>query len=259
MIFLHVGKPKTGTSTLQKFLKLNQLNLLKQKVLYPSTGMKFWGHHNIYYDLACDPKFELSLGSFEQLITKISNYKSKYPESNIILSSEAFCTMQSELFAELFVPLNKIDKCKVIIYLRNQVDYLKSFWSHKVRNKRTQFKFAQWAPKQIETNASDCNYLLVINELANITSDENLKIVVYDDIPKVDFVNYFLELCNVKLTPEFHQLDSLINNASSLTSFPIPESISHLCTQRYNDSNNEIARRFLSRDYLFRQEFPSIE
>ena len=84
MIYLHVGNPKTGTTTIQRSLFDNRIPLLKQQVLYPQAGIQFWGHHNIYYDLAKDPdKYNPSLGSFELLLKNLRIFKEQNPEVKI--------------------------------------------------------------------------------------------------------------------------------------------------------------------------------
>lgn len=252
MIYLHIGKPKTGTSTIQKFLHENRIPLLKQGILYPQIGIQYWGHHNIYYDLAYSPSYDPSLGSYELLIKRMSDYKSKHLNGNFILSSETFCTMHAQLFEKLITGLQQIDEIKVILYLRNQVDYLKSFWSLHVKNNRTQFKFETWAKEKIETNLVATDYLLTINELTSIIDDTQLKIEIYDEIEKEEFINHFLEICNVQAKDSLISLATDIHNASQYKSIEIPEEIRELCYERFNESNREIAKRFLNKDYLFK-------
>jgi len=44
-LVLHIGWPKTGTSSLQAFCRSNRRELLKNGVLYPKSWLQGVGHH----------------------------------------------------------------------------------------------------------------------------------------------------------------------------------------------------------------------
>ncbi|EHU9320932.1 hypothetical protein KZY28_001262, partial [Campylobacter jejuni] len=44
--YLHIGMPKTGTTSIQTFLTKNKFLLLKQNYLYPESILE-WGHQHI--------------------------------------------------------------------------------------------------------------------------------------------------------------------------------------------------------------------
>ena len=115
MIYLHVGKPKTGTTTIQRSLVTNRIPLLKQQVLYPQAGMLHWGHHNIYYELTKSPMYDPGLGSFDLLLQNLRNYKEKHPNGNIILSSETYSGAYIRVLERLVQPLEKIDQVTICL------------------------------------------------------------------------------------------------------------------------------------------------
>ena len=67
MIYLHLGKPKTGTTTIQKYLSANAKVLLAEEYLYPFAGRVLAGHHDIYFDLAKSPRYIGKSGGVDNL------------------------------------------------------------------------------------------------------------------------------------------------------------------------------------------------
>lgn len=85
-IYVHIGTHKTGTTSIQTFLR-KQSDALRDSGLYvPRTGMLegFPGHHNIGWDLRADPRFDPRLGTFDDLLRELD--RASAPAA--ILSSE---------------------------------------------------------------------------------------------------------------------------------------------------------------------------
>ena len=128
--YMHIGAPKTGTSTLQKFFKLNK-GLLKEKgFIYPDFGIEYPGvgqARNAYFisqtgkpknQEECKKSYEL-LGEFGK------------KHERIILSDEAiwnrqkpprFWTMVREEFDKIGMDFS------IIVYLRRQDSLVEAFW-----------------------------------------------------------------------------------------------------------------------------------
>ena len=95
-LIIHIGHPKTGTTTLQSTLKNSRTALEKHKILYPNTG----NHHNhkftLPYLINSDVKKKAS--STRSPIADVAEYEWHHVEDDIrnrkpdtiILSSESF-------------------------------------------------------------------------------------------------------------------------------------------------------------------------
>lgn len=251
MIYFHFGKPKTGTSTIQRFLVQNQEVLLRKGYLYPNEGMRFWGHHNLYYQLARSPYFKTNEGGVDQLRIAINEFKNKYPNGDIILSSETFSGANPEILSRIYEVLSAIDVVQVILYLRKQFYYLRSFWAFHVKHGRVNNKFAIWAKNTIDLNSCGSDYDENLNTITMAIPKESIRVVLYDNIEKANFCNYFLSICGLENTDDLIPLESVSYNKSTLTHLPIDKEIIDLCSKRYYDSNLRVAQNYFDRDYLF--------
>ena len=108
MIFIHVGKSKTGTTSIQLGLKRNRKRLLDLGYLYPKSGIEGFGHHNIFYDLSNSNHFEPEFGTFRDLVEEIKAFKLKWSNGHVILSSETFEVLTGREYGPDFHPLKKL-------------------------------------------------------------------------------------------------------------------------------------------------------
>jgi len=138
MIYIHIGKSKTGTTTIQLGLNSNREVLADMGYLYPKNCLVSDGHHNIYFEYAEDERFSKDYGTIKQLIAEVQSYKTSNPQGNIILSSETIETLVGIEFWDPWNPgnlesfisqLSEIDEVTVIVLLRRQDKYYQSFWS----------------------------------------------------------------------------------------------------------------------------------
>lgn len=251
MIYLHLGKPKTGTTTIQSYLYQNRNTLRDNGYLYPDSGLVQKGHHNVYFDLAQHPHFNVNLGGMDLLIREIKDFKDqKKSASAVIISSETFSGANPELLDRLLEPLRALDKLTCILYLRSQQSYLRSFWAHLYRQGDMTYAFPRWAEWAINTNQYGADYQENISLLSEVITKEELKIVVYDKVPKASFCHYFMDLCEY---PNPTSLQSLDRDALNVSVLPggLSDTVSELCHERYATGNRFIASEFLNCEQLF--------
>jgi hypothetical protein len=124
---LHIGLNKTGTSTLQVYLHNHRAELQAQGVWYPSMGKSA----NAQHDLAQGIKEkDFSKYGIDPGVLK----ESGAPEGTktILICSENFHTVKDvPAVAALFPP----EQTKVIIYLREHVAYLASWYQQVVQTR----------------------------------------------------------------------------------------------------------------------------
>ena len=124
MIYLHIGYPKTGTTTIQSGLLDNRPLLEQYGYYYPRSGIFIHGHHNIYYELAAKDRtveklsnrFVSENGSLSDLVAELSKFKEMDSMANFIISSEAYFTLKEPYFKELIERLNEVDDITAVSY-----------------------------------------------------------------------------------------------------------------------------------------------
>jgi hypothetical protein len=147
-VYLHIGAPKTATSTLQSMLAGNFEPLLKQGVLYPKLLRHGDAHHTLVADLIQayqgHTMADLWYGdrtrgeAWQDLQREIEQYPGI---DKIILSSELFFGQTQRLedmLADIRSRLSE-HELKVVVYLRRQDQLYSSFFNQDVKGAR------QWA------------------------------------------------------------------------------------------------------------------
>jgi len=126
-VILHIGRHKSGTSSLQNFLVRNRLLLEQYDYLYPQTGISSVAHHEIA--LAFSHKNILKQGAAaileSELIKAFRTELATTTATSIIVSSEQFTACNPKHMEELFTGYD----VEVVIYLRDQLSYLASAYA----------------------------------------------------------------------------------------------------------------------------------
>lgn len=146
-IYLHIGMEKTGTTSLQRYFVRNREELLRQKMLYPSTGcgQNHWGLLVYALDPAKQDHMKTNKKLDDELACK--SYQSEFESSLknelknttadiIVLSLEQLSSRVNQLDE-----IKKIrsllsyndDEVKIVAYLRPQHEYLTSWYSTRVK------------------------------------------------------------------------------------------------------------------------------
>lgn len=210
MIYLHIGKSKTGTTTIQQGLKINAEQLLALNYLYPKTGLKGGGHFNIYHDLQLSDKFEPALGSFRELLKEIKLFKAKQVDGHVVLSSEGFEALENTTLSNLYKELKKIDEVTVLFVLRRQDKFLLSYWSMLVTRMQTDLAFGDWVKILFEENKISINntklpidnslkldYDSRVKELITIFEAADFRILAYGELVKKGLFSSFLQCLDI--------------------------------------------------------------
>jgi hypothetical protein len=73
-LYVHIGTHKTGTTSIQAFLRHHSRSLARSGIFVPETGVPHgeWGHHNIAWGLLGDPRFSCSGGTLDDLIAELN-------------------------------------------------------------------------------------------------------------------------------------------------------------------------------------------
>ena len=120
MLILHIGRHKTGTSSIQHFLHDNREELKARGVIYPRPVGAAAAHHGIALALAASrdmTKYQLFLKSLRPL------------EQTVVLSSEGFQRLLARQANQFFAPYRR--DMRAVTYLREQFSYA---WSSYCQN-----------------------------------------------------------------------------------------------------------------------------
>jgi len=142
-IYLHIGMPKTGTTSLQKFLFYNREKLLEKGYLYPIAGTnitsnrepKGYSHNSLVRVLNQNTNQKddwiSRCGIWEECKKEIKAIK---PEK-VIISAEFFTgpgIYNQDIIAMTKKLLNDYDT-KIVIYLRRQDEFLRSYYCYLIK------------------------------------------------------------------------------------------------------------------------------
>lgn len=125
ILYLHIGLPKTATSSIQGFMSDNRAALKRKGILYPDTGRKHTAHHPFAGALS-ERKFDW-INALDPYLLKVDLLKEIRDSgcTRVVLSSEAFShgdrfdlEKVREFFSEWTV--------KIVISLRRQDEWLES-------------------------------------------------------------------------------------------------------------------------------------
>ncbi len=233
-IYIHIGSPKTGSTSIQAFATLNHNTLLKHDVFYPIVGRHFAGplgqiFVNGYILLKMLPAIKNNAGSItnddKTIIEELLKEFDKSECSNMLISEEAlFDEYNGGLFSICdFFDSSKYE-LKVIVYLRNICEYAAGLWKEDI-------KAGLWE-QSMEINLNSTldlessirlrvnKYLQSLNmlkSLSNKIGKDNIIIRTFERERWVnkDLLDDFLNIVNIKNSDQFQKIEGNINSAMS--------------------------------------------
>lgn len=197
-IYLHIGTPKTGSSSLQTFLFNNRNKLLEKGVLYPKSGRARGknSHHNLHWSLTKDADSKKTYKDYNPMAGDWTDLHKEIDELNpkpdkIIISAESFYDLLPTENIPLIKKHLKGYKTKIIVCLRNQYEYFRSYYCLRVKvgykNSFRQF---------ILENQAQGDYFQMLSPWSEVFGKENIIVVPYN---KNGIINDFLQKLNIDI------------------------------------------------------------
>jgi hypothetical protein len=282
-ILLHIGQPKTGSSSIQEFLDSNRKSLFQNyKILYPNfSNTEFdkgfqTNHASIFIEAQEAKNYKACIETFK----KCKIYCENHNISKIVISNEGFMWRWWPNLIRQIVDSLDCD-LQLILYLRRQDYYVESAWKqwgHKENAFSSIMEYAKklhlnweenlntWLkffPKQCfvirpfekevigDNVVTDFLNIIGINDFGFLSSPNSFSKVNVGFTPEIIEI---LQLC-AKITKSVHDhtllklfenaLPQLYQKKSTFDSYGLlsPKEKYELVL-KYNDSNNRIANRF---------------
>lgn len=194
-LILHIGRHKSGTSSLQKFLCENFESLLESGYEYPLEGRDPIAHHLLAKYLNTPEK--LSPKETEAVLMLLK--KVNESQNNIILSSEALQNIDPEKLSNF---LDADLTIYIVIYIRDQLTYCLSSYSQAIQNQCLAESLEQYSDRFFK----NLDYLKFINSWINNFPHANIIVKHFERnfLKKQDVRFDFLEILRIKDTGKFN-------------------------------------------------------
>jgi len=180
-LFIHIGLPKTATSSVQNFLFNNHPFLDEHGFCYIKTGLneKLKCHHDIVWKLGLHsaPSYvEKDIEKYrDEILNSLIVENQKCYDKDLILSSELLTFLDDYEKLNPILEIFSNREIKFIINIRRQDRFLESLYQQIVKD-GTSLSFNEW----LEQSREVANYNNLIKRLLKVTTKENIIIDLFD-------------------------------------------------------------------------------
>ena len=206
-IILHIGTPKTGTTSLQCFLHENQTKLNESKLSYPMidpfAAKKPEDHsgnagviaRNLLPD---DDQFFYAEAGCKTFYDLLHNHLSSHSGYTTILSSEFFWIPEEAKLKKFSLFLSQFTQnVKVFAYLRRQDSFFESSYQQAVKHGLTHKTYRQFIDHSLKNPSND--YLFVLEKYRKVFGKEKIMLRRFDKrfLFHNDIRNDFLQMLGI--------------------------------------------------------------
>lgn len=191
-LYVHIGTPKTATTSIQMFCVDNQSVLNKQGYSYPLLDFTYPhvanrrnGHFLVgwIYKLGGEEDIEKEQELWEAGLEMVHREFEKY--DNVILSDENIWHSSNgrrfSFWAKLMEDAKKYDyQVKIVVYIRRQDTLANSWLSQQVKEGWNTNSTIKWESFQRKTRKVVFNYYLLLEKIAEVTGRENIIVRIFD-------------------------------------------------------------------------------
>lgn len=225
-LYLHIGTPKTGTSTIQYFCRKNEDYLLRHGLCYPDLGFRFPGigqnrnahflSHKIY-DAQKNRLPEEETKEREAGFKKLEKLFSR--QDRVVISDEHLWNEKEIDGMRLQDIRERMAKAgvavKVIVYLRRQEQVIQSYWAQQVKE-GMQLSFSQYI-QQEKYRYFQLDYQKRLQVFAHALDRENIIVRCYEkgqyQGAEKTILSDFLHIFDIPLSHECKDSDVLQNTS----------------------------------------------
>lgn len=205
-IYIHIGTPKTGTTTLQEFFKLNKEALANSGILYPE-----WGYSNRWGN------FENTEGNFGWIVQS-NDLEIKERISSVLNGSYRGILLSTEdiwgevkdkaSFLRNIQSIGEAVEIKVIVYLRKQIDYIESQYRECIRVatfREPIESIVDFSNEQVQFLRDNCEYWSILEKMAEEIGEENIIVRPYErgQFKNGNIIDDFLSILGLEYNESF--------------------------------------------------------
>lgn len=176
-LYLHIGSPKTGSTTTQIFFKKNYNHLLAQEVLYPLNSKCLYQNSHINFG---NPYKRAVWADVEQF--KPDDIKNALHEEinntnaqKVILSAEQLFTARPSSIERIKRDFSEFH-IHIIVFLRRQDLWLESGYNQSLKRKNSPIGIDEYTQNRM----SEINYLDILNNWENVFGIDNISVIPFE-------------------------------------------------------------------------------
>lgn len=218
-VYLCIGTMKTGTSSLQAFMKNNRKELANQGYCYPKNRISGRNilNRNAYF-LIYKPYTDTDPSEEEVRAKGMQRMKELATEyDNIVLSDELiwhYSSRRKYFWHRTKEEFEKIGcQVKVVVYLRRQDELVQSLWNQNVKSgERWNMTFGEFMENK-KYRYFPLDYYKKLTQIANIMGKENMIVRVYEggQFEDGDLIKDYTKTLGIELNERFDMLDATTN------------------------------------------------
>lgn len=138
-LYIHIGYPKTATSTIQHTLHRNRKLLQQYDFYYPTSGIIGVGKHSLAVAVQAKRPASKHDPEIKSLIDEIHHCS----YNTVILTNERFASFRADEIADLKTICEDFDTY-IVVYIRRQDLLLQSLWSQRAKSGNQTLAFHDW-------------------------------------------------------------------------------------------------------------------
>lgn len=171
-IIVHIGMHKTGTTAIQRLLASNHQLLLAAGVLHPTTGIPT-GHSNAHRGLVHAVRHGDD-GPWQTMADEVD----RVGAPTVVISNEEFSRFSRRHVAIVADRLRRYDDVRVLVYVRNEWDFMRSACRQSWRGGTYSGDFRSF----LEERTQRCHYSRYLDRWADAIGPDRTTVVLYDKV-----------------------------------------------------------------------------
>lgn len=227
-LYLHIGTPKTATSSIQKFLAQNREVLESKGYVFPKSQHRYLNVNSRRNGHFLVQKVEKREGGrdhelekqylqegYDLIVDEFQTY------DHVILSDESIWYASSYSRKDLFADLKKQAdangyRVKIVVYLRRQDTFFLSRWNQGVKQNigaGSVLSCDEYISKTLKKDGKILNYAQKLDQIADIFGMENMVVRRFEPSSWIDgsIIHDFMQAIDLPITEEFTELEKDAN------------------------------------------------
>lgn len=166
-LFLHIGQPKTATTSIQNFLAVNREQLIKKGWLYPNAARQYAAHHLLGNFFRAQPIHWIGSADPSAVMQELMHEIEETGCDNIIMSTESLYFAENHArFRDYF----KAFDVSVVVFLRRQDEWLESAYQENLKNGETRLD----PERYLAAHAGSLDYAARLKTWADVFGKEKI-------------------------------------------------------------------------------------